>query len=299
MSATPATVTPLHRMSTDPAASPIRVGLYAVSAGVVEAPESSTHRLSLHVGQPVWASCGWGDRLQRGLRREGDIDLTPAGLAGVWEDESPATFLLMQLSPALIEAAAGDLGLDRRSIALEPAAELRDPPLEHLAWALKSELEAGQPNGRPYLEGLSLALAARLVSRCATSHPAPKPRPTLSLRQLRRVTDYVEAHLDDDLSLRRLAEVAGLGLSHFKALFRRSAGLPLHQYVIGRRVERARQLLARGDRPISLVVLEAGFAHQSHMARHLRRLLGVAPSELARRGRSTQRWRPNMLASGR
>jgi AraC family transcriptional regulator len=113
------------------------------------------------------------------------------------------------------------------------------------------------------------------------------PSPPAWWKRRRRVTDYVEAHLDDDLSLRQLAEVAGFGLSHFKALFRRSAGLPLHQYVIRRRVERARQLLARGDRPISLVALEAGFTHQSHMARHLRRLLGVAPSELARRGRST------------
>jgi hypothetical protein len=175
MPATPATIMPLHRMSTEAAAlSPIRVGLYAVSAGVVDAPESSTHRLSLHVGQPVWASCGWGGRLQRGLRREGDFDLTPAGLAGVWEDESPATFLLMQLSPALIEAAAADLGLDRRGIALEPEAQLRDPSLEHIAWALKSELEAGQPNGRPYLEGLGRALSAPGVG-CAAS-------PTISRR---------------------------------------------------------------------------------------------------------------------
>jgi hypothetical protein len=150
MSATPATIMPLHRMSTEAAAlSPIRVGLYAVSAGVVEAPESSTHRLSLHFGQPVWASCGWGGRLQRGLRREGDFDLTPAGLAGVWKDESPATFLLMQLSPALIEAAAGDLGLDRRGIALEPAAQLRDPALAHRVGAEKRG--RGWPAERPAL----------------------------------------------------------------------------------------------------------------------------------------------------
>jgi AraC family transcriptional regulator len=286
MPATAATITPLNRMSTEAAAlSPIRVGLYAASAGVVEAAESWTHRLSLHVGQPVWASCGWGGRLQRGLRREGDFDLTPAGLAGVWEDESPATFLLMQLSRALIEAAAGDLGLDTRAVSLEPAAQLRDPPLEHIAWALKSELEAGQPNGRPYLEGLGLALSARLVARYATRRPAPTPCPTLSRRQLRRVTDYVEAHLADDLSLAQLAAVAGLGLSQFKLLFRRSAGLPLHQYVIHRRVERARQLLAQGDLPISAVALEVGFTHQSYMARHVRRLLGVSPAQLARRGR--------------
>jgi hypothetical protein len=65
MPATAATITPLNRMSTEAAAfSPIRVGLYAASAGVVEAAESWTHRLSLHVGQPVWASCGYIEALE-------------------------------------------------------------------------------------------------------------------------------------------------------------------------------------------------------------------------------------------
>jgi AraC family transcriptional regulator len=43
--------------------------------------------------------------------------------------------------------------------------------------------------------------------------------------------------------------------------------------------------LAQGDLPISAVALEVGFTHQSHMARHVRRLLGVSPAQLARRGR--------------
>jgi AraC family transcriptional regulator len=61
--------------------------------------------------------------------------------------------------------------------------------------------------------------------------------------------------------------------------------VPLHQYVIRRRVERARLLLAQGDLPISQVAFAAGFTHQSHMARHVRRLLGVAPSDLLSRGK--------------
>ena len=97
---------------------------------------------------------------------------------------------------------------------------------------------------------------------------------------MRRVTDYIEANLDGDLSLHLLAQIAGFGLSHFKTLFRHTAGLPLHQYVIRRRVERARLLLTQGDLPISQVAFRAGFAHQSHMARHVRRLLGVVPSDL-------------------
>ena len=57
--------------------------------------------------------------------------------------------------------------------------------------------------------------------------------------------------------------------------------MPLHQYVIIRRVERARELLQSSQMPIAEVALEVGFAHQSHLARWTRRLLGVSPKELA------------------
>ena len=77
--------------------------------------------------------------------------------------------------------------------------------------------------------------------------------------------------------------VAGLGLSHFKALFRRSAGRPVHRYVIERRVERARSLPRDGEMPLAEVALAAGFARQSHMASHLRRQLGTTPSRLRAR----------------
>lgn len=71
-------------------------------------------------------------------------------------------------------------------------------------------------------------------------------------------------------------------LRYLKTLFKRSTGVPVHEYVVQRRVERAKVLLMRGELPASQVALQAGFAHQSHMARCMRRVLGVAPTALAR-----------------
>jgi AraC family transcriptional regulator len=92
---------------------------------------------------------------------------------------------------------------------------------------------------------------------------------------------FIEEHLDEDLSIARLAASAAISASHFKTLFKRTAGVPVHQYVLQRRVERARTLLAAGDLPASQAALAAGFAHQSHMARSMRRLLGVTPRAIA------------------
>lgn len=104
--------------------------------------------------------------------------------------------------------------------------------MRRIGYALKAELEDGGPNGRVYIDGLGLALAAHLVGRYASEAPAPQPAPAaqaLSPRQARRVREHIEAHLDRDLSMADLASVAGLSLSHFRALFGRSFGAPPHR----------------------------------------------------------------------
>jgi AraC family transcriptional regulator len=77
--------------------------------------------------------------------------------------------------------------------------------------------------------------------------------------------------------------VADLSVSHLKVLFRHSVGLPVHEYVVRRRVERARTLLLAGKLSLSQVALASGFAHQSHLARQMRRVLGVTPAAILNR----------------
>ena len=234
------------------------------------------HTLKVHAGAPVRGAC----RHVRFRYTRGDVDLFPAGTSDEWEEEGPNTSLVLRLSPALLRRAAEDLGLDPARAGLEPRHHFRDPQIEHIAWALDAERRAGSPSGRLYAESLGLALAAHLLGR----YPALVKLPDgLSAPQVRRVTAYVEGHLDQDLSLARLAGVAGVSASHLKTLFRRTMGLPVHAYVVQRRVQRAKELLRRGELPASQVALEAGFAHQSHMARWMRRLLGETPAHFTPR----------------
>jgi AraC family transcriptional regulator len=107
-----------------------------------------------------------------------------------------------------------------------------------------------------------------------------RPPRGLSSAQRARLVDYIEAHLEEPLSLQQLARLIGSSASHLKTLFKRSLGVSVHAYVVERRVERARQLLREGKLPSAQVALESGFAHRSHMARCIRRLLGVSPTDL-------------------
>ena len=110
---------------------------------------------------------------------------------------------------------------------------------------------------------------------------ADLPRPgRLSPVALGQVAEYVDVHLGDDLSLAALAGEVGLSPYHFARQFRVATGLSPHQYVIRRRVERARLLLATTDRSLAAIAHEVGFASGSHLATHVRRLLGVAPTRL-------------------
>jgi AraC family transcriptional regulator len=162
---------------------------------------------------------------------------------------------------------------------IEPRHHLRDRQIEHITFALEAEHRAGYPGGLLYRESLGMALAVHLLARY---RGAAVPRAGLSRGQLERVRAHIEAHVAEDLSLLRLAGVAGVGVSHCRALFKRSTGLTVHAYVIQRRVQRARALLVAGELPASEVAVVAGFAHQSHMARCMRRVLGVRPALVAR-----------------
>jgi AraC family transcriptional regulator len=251
--------------------------LYDTSGGLVEVPSAPVHRVSMHVSRPVVATCRCDGPIQRRLQSPGDVDFVPLGYAAAWEDEGPATVLSMRLSQSLMRETAESMGLDADRILFIPNLEIRDPRMEHIGWALTATLEADEPDDRLYAESLGSALAVELIRRHARAL-REVPKRGLTRRQLREVVDYIDEHLSAELSLAELAGVTGVSASHFKALFKQSVGTPVHQYVIQRRVRYAAGLLSRGSLKLSEVALQAGFADQSHMARCMRRVMGMTPS---------------------
>jgi AraC family transcriptional regulator len=98
--------------------------------------------------------------------------------------------------------------------------------------------------------------------------------------RLRAVVEYIEEHLDGGPTLAQLAAVVGLNPYHFARQFKAATGLPPHQYVIARRVERAKQLLEAGTGlSLAEVALHAGFSDQSQFSHHFKRLIGVTPRQ--------------------
>lgn len=254
-----------------------------VPYGRFDSPVDGRHVLCLHLGAPVPVSYRAGRNERQGTRLHGQFCVVPAGSSTRWTLTAPATSLLLRLNPSLLQDAAEHM---RLAAELAPAIHIRDPQVERIGWMMQAEEQDGHPSGRIFADSLASALAARLLAlqTLAYRRPAAAPVRALPAWLLRAVQDYIEANLDQELTLAELAAVTGFSVSHFKELFRHGAGMPVHRFVLARRVERARQLLQAGKLTNTEIALEAGFAHPSHMARSVRHGLGLTPAQLRSEG---------------
>jgi AraC-like DNA-binding protein len=112
--------------------------------------------------------------------------------------------------------------------------------------------------------------------------PAQQARGGLSAGAMRRLREYVGAHLSESIDLAVLAAVAGLSMHHFARQFKQSAGVTPHHYLMGKRLERAQEMLSQTDLSLAEIACAVGFSDQSHLARHFRQMLGTTPGEFRR-----------------
>jgi AraC family transcriptional regulator len=254
-----------------------------VPHGLFQSPVDWRHVLCLHLGDPVVVSYGSSERERPGLRIHGQFCVVPSGSSTRWILSQPAKSLLLRLRPSILEETAYASGISSGDVDLKASIHIRDRQIEQIGWMMQLEANEGHSSGRLFADSLASALAARLISLqfrvTATDGNQVRRLPAL---RLRRVVEYIEAHLDHDLGLAELASVAGYSLSHFKPLFRHAVGMPAHRFVMERRVQRARTNLLEGKKSVTEIAFETGFSHPSHMARRMRSILGFSPSQVAR-----------------
>ena len=259
----------------------LRLSLISDQPGIVEFLGSPMVVVSLHVGTSVAVDCRRGGERHRGTTIHGDLEIIPPNLGGVWELKARDTALVIGLKLRVLERIVEESGGDPGKLRVFNRFQARDSQIEHIGWALKAKMENCYPSGRLYMDALATGLAARIVrNHSSLARPSRAIKAAMPGRKLKAVLGYIEDNLGRDLGLGEIAGVASLSVSHFKTLFRKSLGMPPHQYLIRRRVERAAMQLRRGRMPIGQIALENGFCHQSHLALHTRRVLGLTPQEL-------------------
>jgi AraC family transcriptional regulator len=212
----------------------------------------------------------------------GAISLVPAGSPARWRWSGPRDMLAIYLESGLVARVAAEaFDLDPARLTVPPLDGLDLPHLRAAIGAVGAELTAGGAGGRLAAESLANVLAVHLIR-----HVVAPPQPgrgrdgALPRGRLRAVVEHIEEHLGGAPTLEQMAAVARLSPYHFARQFKRATGLPPHQYVIMRRVERARQLLQAGtDLSLAEVALQAGFSDQSVLCLHFKRIVGVTPRQ--------------------
>jgi AraC family transcriptional regulator len=222
-----------------------------------------------------------------GMRRRvpppvGAIILVPAGTPGRVRWSGGFDWLHIYLEPGLLARVAAEaFGLDPARLTIPPLDGLDLPQLRAAMTAVDAELTGGGAGGRLAAESLANVVAVHLLRHVLAPRRLERRRDgTLPRGRLRAVVEYIEEHLDAGLTLEQMAAVARLSAYHFARQFKAATGLPPYQYVIARRVERAKQILQGGD-AVSLaeVAAHAGFSDQSQFSHHFKRLVGVTPGQ--------------------
>lgn len=215
----------------------------------------------------------------------GQISVVPANLPLSVRTQTTGRVIVVSLEQRMVMCAAAELGIEH--INLKCVHGINDPLIRELVLGLRTE--ATENSGKLYPECLANTLATHIVHRYShDQRSAPEAGRGLSKPALRRVVEFINDRLAEDLSLSEIAAVANLSAFHFSRLFKQSTRCSPHEFVIRCRVERAKSLLMQ-SRNITDVALEVGFCDQSHLARHFRRVFGLTPGSFVRQiGRSKQ-----------
>lgn len=194
------------------------------------------------------------------------------------KDTQVASFFL---DPRRLASLHGEPSTEGALRQLGPS-KLRDPLVRELLRASSEALGEDSGPSRIEVETLATMLALRLLRLDGQRLRDRNLSGALAPWQVQRVTDFVEAHLDEPLGLEVLAAVVGLSPSHFTRSFKRATSTTPHQFVLTRRLERARELLATTALPLADIAQRAGISSQSHFTALFRAHFSVTPARFRR-----------------
>jgi AraC family transcriptional regulator len=268
---------PLHtQTSTTVQLSPVDVLETSATKGEWTVPAIEEVSLALALSD---FSARW--RGSRGLWSEavstGTLAICEYNQSKRFEMRSAAKFAIVLLRNEVLQQVGLGTGYIRPE--LQAHEVVQDQTLRHLMEVLLREKREGFLSGSLFLDGVSTALASYLLRRYSVASPTEgNVAGGMAPSTLRRCVEFMEAHLDGNLRLSELAREAGVSTSHFLRSFRQSTGKTPYQFLLHRRVERARLLMRDLRAPLTQVALASGFADQHHLARVFRRITAVTPS---------------------
>jgi AraC family transcriptional regulator len=249
--------------------------------------ETAEHQHTMHV-----IACGVGNKsapgerfldgkIQPERRNIGDIAVIPADIAHRCNWNTSAEFGILAIEPQLLQQVGQGL-VDCHRIELIPHfMNEQDTLIQGIFSTLKNELQFNQIGGSLLVDSLKTTLAIHLLRKyCTTKPKLSSYEDGLSKLKLREIREYIDAHLDCNLKIIELANLAKISPYHFIRLFKNSIGKTPHQYILQRRIEKGKYLLQHSQLSMEEIAAILGFCDHSHFTRYFKRITGLTPKQL-------------------
>src|SRR5215469_12809605 len=252
---------------------------HAVPAGFIHRHEHPEHFIEVVLHGGVSYEVSRRGQTRRFISQPGTICLLPRGSEHEVHWLRETQHLVLALRPSLLSDALEETVLES-NIELREHWDLVDRHISALLTAMMVDLEDGSPAGTLYSDSLANSLAVYLLKRYSNLTPKlERYRGGLSRSMLDSVLEYITANLGDKLDLSVLAKVAGVNIYHFARAFKQSTGESPHQYVLRRRIEKAKEFLIQPQVSVIEASTRTGFVDQSHFSKVFHRIVGVPPSQ--------------------
>lgn len=243
-------------------------------------PALTEPAFGINYGEEMLLQRTLNGRNVRGHGVPGALSLLPPGADSRWQFHKPGEVALIVLNRQLFgDAVQRIAGRSPGAVEIKPEFAIRDLTLERVAHQLLASIALGGPGGRLEREGLSVELADHML-RAHSNLDLRRPtyRYAMAPSRLKRVEEFVLAHLPRDISLKDIAAVAGMSVFHLAKAFKQSTGKTPYGYVTEHRLHRARSLLHDRKLSIGEVARAVGLSH-GRFTTVFRRRMAMSPTE--------------------
>jgi AraC-like DNA-binding protein len=211
--------------------------------------------------------------------------IIPRGMPHALECAEPIEMVTLFMDKIFVDDLLGAHSLEFVHV---PMAQLvsRDQLIDKHS-SLFLRLCRGEDRERPlYIESIGTVLGTHILQLIYLNDVMRELRAGLPPDRLLKVIRYIDQHMGEKIDLQSLARTAGYSEGHFGLLFKRSMGLTPHDYLMRRRLERARELLETTNRKELDIALSCGFSDDTHMGRRIKEAWSVLPKQLRPRHKS-------------